>query len=697
MRKRPALFWALFAVLVLAQCLVTAFAVLYVDGQLAEGGQFTRLLQQLGTWIILIVALQAVVFLAIYLAMLRPLKGLAEDVKAIPKINPSGTIDLQSYPFLADVTNAVTSLGNELLEARRAVISSASAGSQRAAEQAARLDSVLKDLKEGIVVCDEIGRILHFNAAAQRIFRGSDALRINGSLYALCARQPVENAIELLQQELTRVDVEEQAEHLRFRCSALEGSIQLSCCLHLLPHGAAPTGHFVMSFEDMTETQTALLRKQSGLVALIDSMRSPLANLRASAEGLADYRDIDPQVRTELEGIILKETERLAHCFEETATEAESMRASLWPREDILSSDLLQCISRHLQEEQITLTFTGHPLWVNVDGNAIILLVEFIAHRIAEHAGVKELEVETLLGDRRTYFGFLWKGTPMPESMIARWSDVQLIPYPSSLSVADVLRQHDSELWSKPHRWEGYASLVLPVPFSQQKSSAPPPYPARPVFTSPETFLDVPLSDEAAAQQLSAATFVAFDVETTGLLPAQGDRIVAVAGVVMTANRIFIGDVFHSLVNPGRQIPESAIRVHGITNELVSSQPPVDQVLRAFQAFAGDAVLVGYDTAFDMSFIRSCEAEGGVRFTNPVLDVLLLSMAVHSHTPEHSLESIARRLGIDLDKRHTALGDAFITAQIFSRLLPRLRERGILTLGQAIDACRAVLTANRGM
>ncbi len=98
-----------------------------------------------------------------------------------------------------------------------------------------------------------------------------------------------------------------------------------------------------------------------------------------------------------------------------------------------------------------------------------------------------------------------------------------------------------------------------------------------------------------------------------------------------------------------------------------------------------------------MSFIRSCEAEGGVRFTNPVLDVLLLSMAVHSHTPEHSLESIARRLGIDLDKRHTALGDAFITAQIFSRLLPRLRERGILTLGQAIDACRAVLTANRGM
>ncbi len=696
MRKRAALLLVLLAVIVLAQCLVTAFAVFYADGTSADSEQFIRLRQPFGIWIALIAGLQTAVFFVIYLTILKPLNRLAEDAKAITKVNPSGKIDIESAALLEDITDACNALGNAFLEARRATIGTASAGSQKTEEHEVRLDSLLKDLKEGIVVCDEMGRILRFNAAARRIVHDSDALRINGSLYAICARQPIENAIELLHQELTRSESEEKIDRLRFRCSALDGSIQLSCCLHLLPSGKDPSWYFVMSFEDMTETQTTLLRKQISLVSLIESMRSPLANLRASAEGLAAYRDVDPQVRTELEGIILSETERLSNFFQATAKEAESIRISLWAREDILSTDLLQCAARHLQEVHITLTFTGHPLWVNVDDNAMILLIEFVARRIAEHAGVSELEVETLLGDKRTYFAFMWKGMPIPEPQLSGWSGAQLVPYPSSLSVADVLRQHDSEMWSKRHQRDGYATLVLPVPFSQQKSSAPVPYPSRPIYTSLETFLEPPLLDAAATQPLSAATFVAFDIETTGLLPAEGDRIVAIAGVVMTANRIFIGDVFHSLVNPGRLIPGNATRVHGITNEMVSGQPSVDQVLKAFQVFAADAVLVGYDTAFDMSFIRSREAESAVRLRNPVLDILLLSMAVHSHTPEHSLDAIARRLGIDLDKRHTALGDAFITAQIFSRLLPHMEERGIVTLGQAYEASRTALKANRG-
>ncbi len=697
MRKRSALFWLLLAIIILAQCLVTAFAVSYLDGISEDGGRVIGLKQLLGIWIALIAGLQTAVFFVIYQTMVRPLRHLAEDAKAITKVNPSGTIDIESAPLLEDITDAFNTLGNAFLEARRAAISTASAGSQKTEEHEIRLDSILKDLKEGIVVCDEMGRILRFNDAAQRVLHDSDALRINGSLYAICARQPIENAIELLRQETTRSEMEERTDRIRFRCSALDGSIQLSCCLHLLPPGKDPSWYFVMSFEDITEALTALLRKQIDLVSLIEAMRSPLANLRASTEGLAAYKDIDPQVRSELEDIILSETERLSTCFQDVAKEAESMRKSLWSREDILSTDLLQCVARHLQESHITLTFTGHPLWVNVDGNAMIILMEFVTRRISEFAGVSELEVETLLGDQRTYFAFLWKGASVPEPELSRWNGAQLVPYPSPLSVADVLRQHDSEMWSKPHRRDGYATLVLPVPFSLQKLSTFSPYPSRPIFTSPGTFLEPPPLGAAASRLLSAATFVAFDTETTGLLPAGGDQIVAIAGVVMTAKRIFIGDVFHSLINPGRLIPGSATRVHGITNEMVSGQPSIDHVLNAFQTFVGDAVLVGYDTAFDMSFIRSREEGSAVRLRNPVLDILLLSMAVHSHTPEHSLDAIARRLGIDLDKRHTALGDAFIVAQIFSRLLPHMEERGIISLEHAYEASRAVLKKNWGI
>ena len=119
---------------------------------------------------------------------------------------------------------------------------------------------------------------------------------------------------------------------------------------------------------------------------------------------------------------------------------------------------------------------------------------------------------------------------------------------------------------------------------------------------------------------------------------------------------------------------------------MLAGKPTIATVLPQFHEFCGDSVLLGHNVAFDMRFLEIKEATLDLRFDQPVLDTLLLSAVAHPNQESHSLEAIMQRLGIHMDQRHNALADATATAQVFVRLLPALADRGITTLGQAIEA-----------
>ena len=174
-----------------------------------------------------------------------------------------------------------------------------------------------------------------------------------------------------------------------------------------------------------------------------------------------------------------------------------------------------------------------------------------------------------------------------------------------------------------------------------------------------------------------------FDTETTGLRPSEGDELIAIGAVRIVNGRILTGETFERLINPGRPIPASSVRIHGITEDMVRDKPPARIVLAQFKNFVGDGVLVAWNVAFDMRFLELKQEEAGVRFNNPVLDALLLSIYVSNDAINHSLLATAERLGVVVTGRHTALGDAMATAAIWVKLLDLLEARGIRTLGQA--------------
>lgn len=207
--------------------------------------------------------------------------------------------------------------------------------------------------------------------------------------------------------------------------------------------------------------------------------------------------------------------------------------------------------------------------------------------------------------------------------------------------------------------------------------------PPRPEFYDFDLFKRQP-DCEVTEIPLKELRCVVFDTETTGLEPSNGDELISIGAVRIVNGRAVSGETFYQLINPGRKIPKTSIKFHGITDKDVQGKLSADEVLPMFYRFCGSAVLVAHNAAFDMKFLQLKENTSGVSFTNPVLDVLLLSAYLHDHTADHSLNALAERLGIQISGRHTALGDAMTTAQIFLAMLDPLEGRGVVTLGDAL-------------
>lgn len=199
-------------------------------------------------------------------------------------------------------------------------------------------------------------------------------------------------------------------------------------------------------------------------------------------------------------------------------------------------------------------------------------------------------------------------------------------------------------------------------------------------------------------QSLRDASYVVFDTETTGLQPLKGDKIISIGAVIVEGGTVRNNRTFEQLVNPFRPIPPTASLITGITGTMVSDKPSVHQALLDFLDFAGSKILVAHNAAFDLAFINIalCQA-GPLRILNPVIDTYLLAKSLLPDMIEYSLESLTRRYAIEIEGRHTALGDALMTARVLLHLLRLLEKKEVYTLSQMIHFLSYQRTNNHGI
>ncbi len=186
----------------------------------------------------------------------------------------------------------------------------------------------------------------------------------------------------------------------------------------------------------------------------------------------------------------------------------------------------------------------------------------------------------------------------------------------------------------------------------------------------------------------AAVRFVVLDSETTGL-DLRRDRVITIGAVAVNGGQIDLSDVFDALLTIEHN--QSSVTVHGITRDEARGGASEPEALLAFLAYLGDGVIVGHHIGFDIDMLdAACDRHFGIQLRNRYIDTMELTLELDALLPPSaerppdgcSLDALCARFGVLPHDRHTAAGDAFITALVFLKLLSLARKAGRSTLGQ---------------
>ena len=615
-------------------------------------------------------------------------RALAEQTRVVLSANPGHRVEAAGAPELSALAAEINRLAAAYQSVQSDMEAKIAESGSRLEEERNRLAAVMSDLSQGVLLCNAEGRILLYNEQARALFSSAAApIGLGRSVFGLLDREEMVHALDKLQFAL---DHGIESPGTRFITAvAARGLVRVQMAPFLAAGGRI--GGVVLALEDVTRFVGQEFQRRHLLQALAAGVRAPTANIRATAENMVSFPEMDAAQRQRFAQIIAEESLILSRTINEALSEyAGAIKASM-ALEDMRAADLITValprIGVLLRAQAVEV---DENLWLRVDSFALVQSLGYLAWRLHEELAVDSVRLHARARQGFAELDMVWTGLPVSSDALSLWESqpMQVGSEQTPLTLNDVLERHGGEIWHQRDEASGDSRLRFLLPLGE---AAPQPLRRLPEESRPE-YYDFDLFHRAGTQRefddqpLDELTYTVFDTETTGLEPSAGDEIISLGAVRIVNGRLLKHEVFEQLVNPQRPLNRESSRIHGIDARLLVSQPTLDKVLPAFHRFCEGSVLVAHNAAFDMRFLELKEAATGIRFDQPVLDTLLLSAAVHPSLQDHRLEAIAERLGVRVIGRHTALGDALLTGEILLKLIPLLAESGIDTLKQAREA-----------
>jgi DNA polymerase-3 subunit epsilon len=644
-----------------------------------------------------------------------PATRLAEEAELIRsgnlshRIQPTGSSTLQK---LSEIINEWASR----LESEQVDIESKITEARSESEtQKNILAAFMAELPEGVLICNLKGKILLYNKQAKLFLAGDrkdkrlDSDPKPGSYQFVGLGRWINDVVDphliryALDEIKAKLEKKEPDVSAYFVISQHERMLRVEVA-PVLDHLRALTG-FVLIFYDITDQLQNDVRTQFLWQSLTRHVRSALTSIRSAVETLMDYPDLASDRKERLKQLIHKETLSLGKILDDTTDKYNGCCTdSRWPMVFIKDDALMDIIRKRAAEKTgIELIVDDNPSigWVRADTYSITLAWLFILNQLKNTIGQNRFSIRLKRAGRFIGFDILWDGGPIKIENLNKWEGqaVKIGKEGLPFTLKEIMGYHRMDIGSYPGRREtdpSHLRIFMPAftaPEPARKKSVTILPESRPEFFDFDLFHQLGQNPKMDSRRLDELTYTVFDTETTGLDISGGDQIVSIGAVRIVNTKLLKEEQFEQLVNPGRAIPEASTEFHGITDDMVAGQPFIQDVLPHFYRFAVETVLVAHNAAFDMRLLQINERYTGIKFVNPVLDTLLLSAVVHPSLGDHDLETIAKRLGIEVLNRHTALGDAVMTASVFLKLLPLLAQRDIYTMKDARSASQRTYLA----
>ncbi|MDY6793365.1 MAG: exonuclease domain-containing protein [Thermodesulfobacteriota bacterium] len=645
-----------------------------------------------------------------------PLDKLAEESVLIHSTNPSHRIQLEGSREVVRLAKVINEWAERFEKEQNNIDERIQQARAESEEEKNILAALMAELPEGVIICNREGQILLYNKRAKRFLIGDKDneyreaagskesgrfIGLGRSVFSIIDKNLIVHAVDEIADKLKRKETDAAS---YFVVADKQDRLLRVEAAPILNNNREFKG-FILTLHDITQQFESDSRIDFLLQSLRRGIRGSLASLRAAIEAIREFPDMERSQLDIFRKIIHEESLMIGKIVDKADSDSNCRIRTRWPLVHIKADDMLEAVRRKTKDKldvQINIKKCSEKINIQVDSYSIVLATLFLLDKLKNETNTDEFDCIFEKKGRFINLDWLWRGSPVKIETLKKW-DEQFISVDNEsipLTLKEVIKHHDGELWSyscKDSR-KSYIRLLLPATEALQQKNLgnltilPE---SRPEFYDFDLFNQPGQNTKQDNRTLDELSYTVFDTETTGLNPSQGDEIISIGAVRIINCHLLNEENFDQLIDPGRPLPFESIQIHGIKPDMLQNQPTIDKVLPLFHQFAEDTILVAHNAAFDMRMLQVKEEATGVQFLNPVLDTLLLSSVVHPFQEDHNMEAIAERLGISIVGRHTALGDAIATGEIFLKLIPLLAKQGIHTLKQARLASRKSFYARK--